>query len=131
MCRIIVRWLDKEDIPGLTPNRKQFDPVEVLETGQDPGSRIGYPDYAIFDLPDCSVQGALFLLEPQYDPAGPTDPDTGKPTKIQKRSGFAMAWTRLSTPIKNDIIAAYEADLPYVAPGVTDEDLLNWFDQKV
>jgi len=131
MCRVVVRWIDKEDVPGGTPNRKQFDPVAILETGQDPGSRIGYPTYMIFDLPDCTVNGAMFLLDPKYDPAGPTDPDTGKLTKIEKRSGFAMAWHRLNTPTQNAVTAAYEADEPYVVPGVDDAQLLSWFDKKV
>lgn len=130
MCRIVVRWIDKEDVPGGAPNRKAFDPVAVLENGQDPGSRIGYPTYMIFDLPDCTVQGSEFLLLPQYDPTGPTDLDTGKPTKLKDRAGFAMAWHRLPTPTQDAITAAYEADEPYVVPGVTDEDLLNWFDKK-
>ena len=130
MCRIICRWIDKVDIPGKTPNRKQFDPVAVLEDGQDPGSRIGYPDYIVFDLPDATVAGALFLLEAQYDPTGPIDPDTGKRIKILKRSGFAMAWHRLSTPQQDLITEAYEANEPYVAAGITDQDLLNWFEQK-
>ena len=131
MCRIIVRWIDKTDVGTQMKNRKQFDPVSVLDDGVDPGSRIGYPTYMIFDLPGLAVSAADFLLEPQYDPDGPLDPDTGKGKNILKRAGFAMAWTRLPTPVKNDITAAYEANEPYVVENVTEEDLVNWFDKKV
>lgn len=131
MCRIVVRWLDKDDIPGLMPNRKAFDPVSVLEDGQDAGSRVGYPTYMIFDLPGLPKVSADFLTLPQYDPDGPIDPDTGNPTSISKRSSFQMAWVRTPTPIKNEITLAYEANEPYVIENVTEEDLLNWFDKKV
>ena len=131
MCRIICRWIDKVDLQGKTPNRKAFDPVAVLEDGQDPGSNVGYPTYMIFDLPGLDREAAEFLLDPLYDPDGPTDPDTGAPTTISKRSAFGMAWTRTPTPIQNEITAAYEADEPYVIENVTEEDLLNWFDKKV
>jgi hypothetical protein len=130
MCRIIVRWLDKEDVPGQMPNRKAFDPVAVLDDGVDPGSRVGFPTYMIFDLPGLPKAAAEFLTLPQYDPTGPIDPDTGEPIKISKRTGFAMAWQRTPTPIQNAITAAYEANEPYVIENVTEDDLLNWFDKK-
>ena len=130
MSRVIVRWIDKDDVAGGIPNRKAFDPVAVLEDGQDPGSNVGYPTYMVFDLPDCTVAGSLFLLDPQYDPTGPIDPDTGRPTKLKDRAGFAMAWHRLSTPLQNEITAAYEASEPYLVPGVDDAQLLDWFEKK-
>jgi len=131
MCRIIVRWLDKEDVPGQLVNRKQFDPVSVLEDGVDPGSQVGYPTYMIFDLPGLPVSAADFILAPEYDPDGPLDPDTGKGKNILHRAGFAMAWQTLSTPIQNAITAAYEANEPYVIPNVTPEDFAAWFEKKV
>lgn len=131
MCRVIVRWIDKADSPKGVKNRKQFDPVAVLLDGQDPGSKIGYPDYMIFDLAGLAPEAAQFLLAPEYDPDGPIDPDTGRGTNIKNRAGFAMAWQRLSTPIQNEITAAYEANEPYVIEGVTEQDLINWFDKKV
>lgn len=131
MCRIVCRWIDKVDILGQIPNRKAFDPVSVLEDGVDPGTSVGYPTYMIFDLPGLAVSSADFMLAPEYDPIGAIDPDTGKSKMILHRAGFGMAWTRLPTPVKNDITAAYEADEPYVIENVTEEDLLNWFDKKV
>lgn len=131
MCRIVCRWIDKADVGTQMKNRKQFDPVAVLEDGTDPGAMIGYPTYMIFDLPGLAVSAADFILAPEYDPDGPLDPDTGKGKNILHRAGFAMAWTRTPTPIKNAITAAYEADEPYVLANVTEEDFLNWFDKKV
>lgn len=130
MCRIVIRWIDKADVPGKSPNTKQFDPLAVLPDGTDPGSRIGYPDYMIFDLPGLPVEAADFILAPEWDVGGPVDED-GQPTKILHRTGFAMAWNRLSTPIQNQIIAAYEANQPFVIENVTEQDFLDWFDKKV
>jgi hypothetical protein len=119
MCRLLIRWIDKEDTVQGRPNTKAWDVIVVMPDDHEWGQREGYPTYLKVDLPGIPVEDAEFLVEIQEEP-GTTD--------FMHRRGWGIMSNRITPPILADITAAYEANEPYV---VEDADgMLNWIRRK-
>jgi hypothetical protein len=123
MCRLLVRWIDKEDVVPGRPNTKAWDVIAIQPDGWAWGGREGYPTYVKIDLPGIPVEDAAFLQEKHSE-----DPDDPSAIWLYRRM-WGIVENRITPPILAQITAAYEANEPYVVPNP--DDILNWIRRKL